>query len=132
MTDDQGEESRDSTSTHQPALGVFSRLPEGAFHARLAATRGVAVVLFTAPHCGSCRSWKVLLPNALAGIAEHFFEVDVAEATGVARCFDIFHLPAVYLYRDGVFHAELQCEARTQVIRENALDALHAPAAEEP
>lgn len=108
------------------------RLAEGAFHARLAATAGVAVVLFSAPHCGSCRVWKRLLPEALSGLADCLFEVDVGEATGVARYFGIFHLPTVYLYRDGRFHAELQCEARQEVIREAARQLLAAPPQDEP
>jgi len=125
-------ESRDSSSPVAKALPAFSRLAEGGFHARLAATAGVAVVLFSAPHCGSCRAWKRLLPEALAGVADALFEVDVSEATGVARSYGIFHLPTVYLYRDGRFHAELQCEARREVIRETARQLLAAPPQDEP
>ena len=111
---------------------VFSRLAEGAFHARLAATAGIAVVLFSAPHCGACRGWKRLLPQALAGMVDTFYEVDVSEATGVARYFGIFHLPTMYLYRDGQFHAELQCAARLDAIRQAVPRLLDAPAREEP
>jgi len=89
-------------------------------------------VLFSAPHCGSCRTWKRLLPDALSGLADNLFEVDVSEATGVARYFGIFHLPTVYLYRDGQFHAELQCEARPGLIRQTALCLFDAAAQEEP
>lgn len=110
----------------------FEHVREGDFHARLARQPGVAVVLFSTPHCGSCRAWKRLLPEALAGLAENLFEVDVSEATGVARYFGIFHLPTIYLYRDGHFHAELQCEARPEAIRETALQLLAKPAEEEP
>jgi len=111
------EENRDSTSRVPHLPGGFSRLDEGSYHARLAAAPGISVVLFSAPHCGGCRAWKRLLPEALEKVATAFYEVDVSEATGVARSFDIFHLPTVYLYRDGRFHAELQCEARPAVIR---------------
>ena len=92
----------------------------------------MAVVLFSAPHCGGCRAWKRLLPEALEKVATAFYEVDVSEATGVARSFDIFHLPTVYLYRDGRFHAELQCEARLDTIRQTAEQLLAAPAQDEP
>lgn len=110
----------------------FERVSEGDFHARLARQPGVAVVLFSTPHCGSCRAWKQLLPQALVDVADALFEVDVAEATGVARYFDIFHLPTIYLYRDGHFHAELQCEARPATIRDTARRLLDGPAQEEP
>jgi len=132
MEDSQQKERRDSTSPNAPALAGFERLAEGAFHARLAATSGIAAVLFSAPHCGACRTWKRLLPDALAGVADHVFEVDVGEATGIARYYGIFHLPAVTLYRDGQFHAELQCEARTAAIREAAVRLLAEAAREEP
>jgi thioredoxin 1 len=123
---------RDSTSPHSPALAGFSRLAEGDFHARLAACTGITVVLFSAPGCGACRAWKRLLPQALAELAQAFYEVDASEATGAARYFGIFHLPTVYLYRDGQFHAELQCEARRDSIRTAAHSLLAKPAQEEP
>ncbi len=110
----------------------FERLAEGEFHTRLAATSGVAVVLFSAPHCGACRTWKHLLPTALADQARTFYEVEVSEATGVARYFDIFHLPTIYLYRDGQFHAELQCEARLDAVQRAAHTLLAALPQDEP
>lgn len=110
----------------------FERLNEGGYHNRLAATRGIAVVLFSAPHCGSCRAWKRLLAELLGEPDYRLFEVDVSEATGVARGFSIFHLPTIYLYRDGHFHAELQCEARRDAIRETVPRLLAEPAQDEP
>jgi thioredoxin-like negative regulator of GroEL len=126
------EEKRDSTSPAPLGPAGFSRLAEGEFHRRLAVAPGLSVVLFSAPHCGACRAWKQLLPQALADMAQSFHEVDVSEATGVARYFGIFHLPTVYLYRDGQFHAELQCEARREAVREAARHLLAAPAQDEP
>lgn len=125
-------ENRDSTSRDAIAPTGFSSLAEGSYHACLAASAGIAVVLFSAPNCGSCRTWKRLLPEALHDVAAAFHEVDVSEATGVARYFGIFHLPTVYLYRDGRFHAELQCEALPDAIRQAAHRLLAAPAQEEP
>lgn len=107
-------------------------MAEGSYHARLADSAGIAVVLFSAPNCGACRAWKRLLPEALADVAVAFHEVDVSEATGVARYFGIFHLPTVYLYRDGRFHAELQCEAQPGAIRLAVHRLLSAPAQDEP
>lgn len=126
------EENRDSTSPAPFARVAFSPLAEGEFHACLAATSGTAVVLFSAPACGSCRIWKQLLPRTLAGLVSALYEVDVSEATGVARYFGIFHLPTLYLYRDGQFHAELQCEARRETIQQSVLRLLAAPAQDEP
>ena len=107
-------------------------LSEGDYHARLAHTPGLAVVLFTNAPCGACRAWKRLLPQALSAIPTHFYEVDVAIATGIARYFGIFHLPTIYLYRYGHFHAELQAEARTDAILMAVHSLLAAPAQAEP
>lgn len=90
------------------------------------------MVLFSTPHCGACRAWKRLLPDALPDIVETFFEVDISEATGVARYFDIFHLPTIYIYRDGRFHAQLQCPACCEAIRKTALRLLETAAQDEP
>ena len=111
---------------------AWTPLAEGTYHARLESVRGTAVVLFSAPHCGACRRWKDLLPRALGARAAVYFDVDVSEATGLARYFGIFHLPTIYLYQDGAFHAELQCEARAERVREAVETALGAPAQEEP
>lgn len=126
------EEKRDSNRPDAVALPAFSRLAEGDFHHRLATSTGLAVVLFSAPHCGACRAWKQLLPSALSNQASVFYEVDVSEATGVARYFGIFHLPTVYLYRDGQFHAELQCEAKRDAVRQAVHNVLAAPPQDEP
>jgi thioredoxin-like negative regulator of GroEL len=122
----------DSTSPSPITPAGFSRLGEGDFHRRLAASSELSVVLFSAPQCGACRAWKQVLLRALADLTGAFYEVDVSEATGVARYFDIFHLPTIYLYRDGRFHAELQCEARRETIRQTVHQLLAAPAQDEP
>ena len=125
-------ENRDTTSTNASSPAGFERLTEGDYHLRIAASPGMAVVLFTAPRCGACRAWKYLLPSALANHASVFYEVDVSASTGVARYFDIFHLPTIYLYRDGLFHAELQCEARPDSIRQATHQLLNSAAQDEP
>ncbi len=111
---------------------AFELLNEGDHHARLASTNGIAAALFTSPNCGTCRVWKRLLPLALSGIVRHCFEVDVTIATGVARCFGIFHLPMIYLYHDGRCRAELQAEARIEGIRAQATHLLNSPPQEAP
>ena len=110
----------------------FQSLGEGNYHARLARTSGDAVVLFTHVSCNTCRTWKRLLPQALSTIVQHFYEVDVALDTGIARHFEIFHLPTIYLYRDGQFHAELQTEARIDAIQLAVRQLFSSAAQEEP
>ena len=119
-------------TTAATPVSVFAPLTEGNYHAYMAHTRGRAVELFSHLHCGTCRVWKRLLPEALKTCVQHFFEVDVAIDTGAARYFGIFHLPTIYLYRDGQFHAELQCEARIEAIQRTAHNLFDQLAQEEP
>jgi thioredoxin 1 len=109
---------------------MFS-LDESRYHAHLLETGGIALVLFTSPSCGTCRVVERRLPLA-APAGTHLFAVDVQQATGLARAFDIFHLPTLLLYRDGHFHARLDCEISAAALRAALAQALAAPPEEEP
>ncbi len=103
------------------------------FHRTVSATRGVSLVFFSSRECSSCRLWKHLLiqyPQHDPGVT--LFEVDAQRDMALTREFEVFHLPALFLYRDGDFHCALQCEARTEKIALAIQAALAAPAQEPP
>lgn len=106
-------------------------LDETHYHPRLSATGGIAVVLFSSTSCGSCRAVEKRLPEALPP-GTHLFKVDVQQATGLARAFEVFHLPTLLLYRDGHFHARLECEISAAALRAAMARALARAAEEEP
>ncbi len=106
-------------------------LDEASYHPRLAATPGVALVLFSSPACGTCRVVEKRLPDAAPAHAA-LFKVDVQRATALARAFEIFHLPDLFLYRDGHFHARLGCEVSAPALAAAMERALALPAQEEP
>jgi len=106
-------------------------LDERRYHPHLLETGGIALVLFTSPSCGTCRVVEQRLPQA-APAGTHLFKVDVQHATGLARAFDLFHLPALFLYRDGHFHARLECEISAPALRAAMAQALAGPPQEEP
>lgn len=106
-------------------------LDEGRYHARLKQAGGLALVLFGSPQCGACRAAEKRLPHA-APAQTRLFKVNVQQATGLARAFDLFHLPALFLYRDGEFHAALACEISERALAEAMARALALPAEEEP
>ncbi len=113
------------TDAALPSLDDFD------FHARLAETPGVAVVMFTRPGCAACRHWARLLGELRRQHpAWAVFTVDVEENMALAREFGIFHLPSLHLYVDGEYHAELQCEARLPAVVA-AIEALQAAAPQE-
>lgn len=103
------------------------------FHHSIEATRGAALVTFTAPLCGSCN----MLREALESYgADHpdvaLFEVDTQRDPGLGEEFEVFHLPALFLYVDGDYQAAIQCEALPEKIDEAVQAALRAPREETP
>jgi thiol-disulfide isomerase/thioredoxin len=110
----------------------LTALNEFDFHPSLSHSAGVSLVLFTAPHCGSCKAWMQLLQNLSTPLIQHAYSVDVQAATALAREYDVFHLPSLFLFVDGRFHAPLQAEAQPSAVVTAIQHALNAPAHEEP
>lgn len=116
---------------NSPTLETLIPLDESSYHPRLAQTSGIALVLFGSPACGTCRVIEGRLPEA-APVGTLLFKVDVQRATALAREFEIFHLPALFLYSHGHFHARLDCEVSASALGAALARALAQPAQEEP
>ncbi|HEU0283053.1 MAG TPA: thioredoxin family protein [Gallionella sp.] len=110
----------------------FCSLTEFDFYPRLAGSPGASLVLFSGPHCGACRRAEAVLPQALAGAVAHLFKVDVEQATALAREYEVFHLPALLLFVDGHFHANIESPLLPQKLRQAVETALTLPAEEAP
>ncbi len=112
-------------------MSALEPLDEFHYHHRLRDAGGTALVLFSSPTCGTCRVVERRLPGAAPnGVA--LFKVDVQISPALARAHDIFHLPALLLYRHGEFHARLACEISPTALEMAVMEALAAPAQEEP
>ena len=107
-------------------------LSEFDFHIRLAASPGVSLVLFTAPDCGSCRLWLRLLQQFSSPLLQHCFVVDVQIATALANEYAVFHLPSLFLFVGGKFHAPLHAEAVPVRLHQAIGETLHRAPQEEP
>lgn len=103
------------------------------FHQCITDTPGLALVIFTAAGCSACRHWKQLLSQPVQGLCQvTLFEVDAGQDQALAREFEVFHLPALFLFQDGEYHCALYSEAHPLALR-RALDrALSLPAEEAP
>ena len=110
----------------------FQELCESDFHQRLAASPGVAVVMFSGPHCGACRRLEKHLPDWLEGRASHLYKIDVLKSTALARAYEVFHLPGLFVFVDGRYHAPLSGEAAPEPMRAALENLLAQPAHEEP
>jgi len=111
----------------------FTPLDEFSFHARLSETAGPALIIFTSAGCSSCRAWKLVLSDYIhLNPLFPVFEVDAGHAQALAREFNVFHLPALFLYSDGHFHCPIECEARMPALTDAIRQALVSPAQEAP
>ena len=111
---------------------TFQELSEFDFHPRLCASPGVAVVMFSGPDCGACKRLERQLPAWLGECAEHWYKVDAQKCTALARAFEVFHLPSLFVFVDGRYHAPLSAEAAPVPMRAALEQLLREPAREEP
>jgi thiol-disulfide isomerase/thioredoxin len=112
---------------------MLSTLDQFDYHQRLAELSGTALVMFTAPACGSCRH----LRSVLEAVAEdrpdwQLFEVDVQRDQALAYEFELFHLPTIFVYSPRGFHGELEAEARPTAIVVATQAAVAGPAQDAP
>jgi glutaredoxin len=89
--------------------------------------------MFTKEGCSSCKAWKRLLDEyQKQQPMTAVFEVDAEKEMALAREFDIVHLPALFLYRDGQYHYSLQCAANLKILEGEIATALLKPPQEQP
>jgi thioredoxin 1 len=112
-------------------MSPFQPLDQFNFHHNLESAPGVSLVVFTGPACGACKTLKQVLEDARFG-EMNLFEVDAGEEMGLTREYNVFHLPAMFLFIDGRFHCELQAEAEAAHLRTAIDAALGRPPGEAP
>jgi len=103
------------------------------FHHDMEQQQGTSVVMFSHQLCSSCRAWKRLLSSYQD---EHpdtgVFEVDAVRDAALVNEFEVFHLPSLFLYQDGIFHAPLQSELNMSALTLSIQQTLARPAVEMP
>jgi thioredoxin-like negative regulator of GroEL len=112
---------------------MLQSLDQFDFHRRLDAPGSTALVVFSAPACGSCRHLRGVLAEVGRRRPEwRLFEVDVQRDQALANEFEVFHLPTLFVYSAAGFHCRLDSEARPDAIIAATERALAAPAEEAP
>lgn len=108
-------------------------LDQFVFHHRLSETTGVALILFSAQGCGSCKQMRLVLEHlSRVHLPWSFYEVDVGLDQALAREFEVFHLPTVFVYRDGVYRSPLNVSPNIRDIEKGVEDILSRPAEDPP
>ena len=108
-------------------------LSELEFYSTLADSVAPSIVFFTKSGCSACRLWQRLLDELLQEQKDlQVYEVDAEQNMGLIHEYELFHLPALFLFVNGEFHCELQTEARLSNLLAAIDVALAAPAEEAP
>ncbi len=103
------------------------------FHHRLQALGGTSLVMFSSPDCGGCRHLRMVLQTVRSQRPDwRVFEVDAQRDQALTHEFELFHLPALLLFHDGVYHCEVSAPARAAAIIAATAQALARPAEEAP
>lgn len=109
------------------------RLTQFDFHPRLLDVPGVAVILFTRPGCGACQAMgRVLATWQGTPDAPTLFAVDAEVDTALVHEFEVFHLPALCVFRAGGYHGPLEAPPRLAQLREALARCLARPPREAP
>ena len=127
----------ESESASGRVVSLFGRrilmLNDHEFYNTLAETTGPSIVFFTKPGCSSCRLWQRLLEDLLQQRDDiHVYRVDAEQNMALSHEYELFHLPALFLFVDGEYHCELQSEARLEHLQAVLDVALDSPAEEAP
>jgi hypothetical protein len=73
---------------------------------RLLELTGVSLVIFTGEGCSSCRWAKQALPGLDLPV-DRLCWVDAGDNGGAVQRYQVFHLPALFVVRDGEFYGAL-------------------------
>ena len=102
------------------------------FYSVLAAKPEPTLVVVTAPHCGACRVLKQALLQLQLTAVIQLFELDAVDNPSIVQELEIFHLPALFLYVAGEFHAEIKTTPSITALQTAIEYALSQPAQEAP
>ena len=109
------------------------KLSQAEFHHVLEQTPGQALVCFTARACGACRLLGKVLEKLVSESQDiSVYRVDAEQEMGLVREFEVFHLPAMFLYVDGRYHQPVNCAPTEAAIRNEVEQLLAQPAMEAP
>ncbi|WP_426142834.1 thioredoxin family protein [Pseudomonas sp. DWP3-1-2] len=78
---------------------------------------GTSLVIFTGAGCASCRFARQQLPRLDLPV-QRLCWVDAEENGGAVERYEVFHLPALFIVRDGRFFGGLRAPLKDSDIRD--------------
>jgi hypothetical protein len=86
-------------------------LDDGTADAVLLAAPGRSLLIFTSVGCATCRLARQVLPAARLPV-DRLYWVDAERSGGLVQRYGVFHLPALFLVRDGELLGPVQAPLR--------------------
>lgn len=114
-----------------PSIVVECDLTDFDADQRLLASSGVSLVIFTSVGCASCRFAREQLPRLDLAI-DRLCWIDAGNNGGVVERYQVFHLPALFVVRDGEFFGSVQSRLTSTGLNEAVRQALSRDAEELP
>ncbi|WP_019692930.1 thioredoxin family protein [Pseudomonas fluorescens] len=104
-----------SFDSASPSIVVECELTDFDADQRLLAMSGVSLVIFTSVGCSGCRWARQQLPELELDV-DQLCWIDAGNNGGAVERYQVFHLPALFVVRDGEFYGALQSRlARTEL-----------------
>lgn len=98
---------------------------------RLLAMSGVSLVIFTSVGCASCRYAREVLPGQALAI-DRLCWIDAGDNGGLVERYQVFHLPALFVVRDGEFFGAVHTRLTVDELDQAVAQALGRIAEELP
>jgi len=98
---------------------------------RLLDLPGTSLVIFTSTGCASCRWARRTLPEWSIPV-DRLAWIDAGDSAGLVQRYEVFHLPALFVVRDGMFQGALRSRLHAPDLVEALGEALSRPAEELP
>lgn len=114
-----------------PSIVVESELTDFDADQRLLAMSGVSLVIFTSIGCASCRFAREQLPRLDLHV-DRLCWIDAADNGGAVERYQVFHLPALFVVRDGEFFGALNSRLTRTELNAAVAQALTRTAEELP
>ncbi|MFG6206067.1 thioredoxin family protein [Pseudomonas retamae] len=114
-----------------PSIVVESELTDFDADQRLLAMSGVSLVIFTSVGCASCRYAREVLPGLPLAV-DRLCWIDAGDNGGLVERYQVFHLPALFVVRDGEFFGALHTRLTAGALNAALAQALDRTAEELP
>ena len=114
-----------------PSIVVELELTDFDADQRLLTMNGVSLVIFTSVGCSSCRFARERLPSLDLAV-DRLCWIDAGNNGGVVERYQVFHLPALFVVRDGEFFGALNSRLTESELNRAVRKALSRTAEELP